>query len=377
MLINRSLVRQIEQLLFKGKAVIILGARQVGKTTLVKQITDKLGKQVAWFDAEEPDVKPLLENKNSQQLKLLFKNAEIVVIDEAQKLTNPGSIIKIIVDHIPQVQVIATGSSSFDLTNKIYEPLTGRAWEFVLPPVSFAEMSENTSVLDEIKNLEQRLIYGYYPEVVVKPDLAKEILKTISTNYLYKDILMWEGIRKPTKIQTLVQALAYQIGNMVSYSELSKMTGLDVKTVEKYLDLLEKSYVVFRLGSFSRNLRSELTKAKKYYFWDLGIRNSVIGNFEPLAKRTDVGQLWENFFIAEKMKNILNRKSDVRLYFWRTHQQKEIDLIEESQSELNVYEIKWNVHKSVKMPKNFSEAYPKAQFNLVNPDNFYEFLLET
>jgi len=377
MFINRSLVRQIEQLLFKGKAVIILGARQVGKTTLVKQITDKLGKQVAWFDAEEPDVKPLLENKNSQQLKLLFKNAEIVVIDEAQKLTNPGSIIKIIVDHIPQVQVIATGSSSFDLTNKIYEPLTGRAWEFVLPPVSFAEMSENTSVLDEIKNLEQRLIYGYYPEVVVKPDLAKEILKTISTNYLYKDILMWEGIRKPTKIQTLVQALAYQIGNMVSYSELSKMTGLDVKTVEKYLDLLEKSYVVFRLGSFSRNLRSELTKAKKYYFWDLGIRNSVIGNFEPLAKRTDVGQLWENFFIAEKMKNILNRKSDVRLYFWRTHQQKEIDLIEESQSELNVYEIKWNVHKSVKMPKNFSEAYPKAQFNLVNPDNFYEFLLET
>jgi uncharacterized protein len=296
------------------------------------------------------------------------------VIDETQRISDIGIKLKLITDQLSDIQLIATGSSSFDLANKINEPLTGRKWEYRLFPLSFQEMVNHHGLLKERRLLSHRLIYGYYPDVVTHSGNEKEILKQLTDSYLYKDILMWENIKKPEKLLKLLQALALQIGNEVSYNELGKLIGLDNQTVEKYIQLLEKTFIIFRLGAFSRNLRKELKKGRKIYFYDNGIRNALIANFSQPELRTDIGGLWENFMISERQKYIHYEDIWVNNYFWRTQDQQEIDYIEENHNLLHAYEIKWNSKTVSKLSKTFSGAYPNHTFSLVNPDNFESFL---
>ena len=252
-----------------------------------------------------------------------------MVIDEAQRIEDIGLRLKLITDQINDVQLIATGSSSFDLANKINEPLTGRKWEYKIYPISFKEMVNHHGLLEEKRMLPHRLIYGYYPEIVNNPGEEKEILKQLSDSYLYKDILMWEQIKKPDKLLKLLQALAFQVGSQVSYNELAQTCGMDSKTVEKYIILLEQTFIIFRLGSFSRNLRNELKNSKKIFFYDNGIRNALIANFSPAETRTDIGALWENFLISERVKALHYSNKWSNYWYWRTKEQKEIDRSEE------------------------------------------------
>jgi predicted AAA+ superfamily ATPase len=283
--------------------------------------------------------------------------------------------LKLITDQMPDVQLVATGSSSFDLANKVNEPLTGRKWEYTMYPLSFGEMVAHHGLLDEKRLIPHRLVYGYYPEVVTHPGEEKEILKQLSDSYLYKDILMWEQIKKPEKLMRLLQALAFQVGSQVSFNELGQMCGLDTKTVEKYIVLLEQTFVIFRLGSFSRNLRNELKNSRKIYFYDNGIRNALIANFSQVESGSDVGALWENFLVSERRKmcsyNNLWRNS----WFWRTRNQKEIDYIEEGDGAIAAYEFKWNPQTKTKKPEQFAKSYPNSTFAVVHLDNVDTFLL--
>ncbi len=371
--IKRKVQSEITNYLFKGKIVIIYGARQTGKTSVVKQIVNESNKKYVWFNADEPDIAELLMKKNSKMLKSIFGDTEIVVIDEAQRIKNIGITLKLIVDTFPEYQIIATGSSSFDLANVINEPLTGRKWEYRLFPFSSEELVEKNGLLDEKRLLEHRLIYGMYPDVVTHSNDSRKILKSLSESYLYKDVLAYEGIRHSSKIVKLLKALSLQIGSEISYNELSQIISLDAKTVEKYIDILEQSFIIFRLHSFNKNLRTELKKSKKVYFLDNGIRNAVISNYSRLENRVDFGQLWENFIISERYKYIMNNDIDAELYFWRTQQQQEIDLIEFSNQKLNAYEIKWNPKNKVKPSKSFTNAYPDSDFYVINNDNYLNF----
>jgi predicted AAA+ superfamily ATPase len=281
---------------------------------------------------------------------------------------------KIIYDTIPNVKVLLSGSSAFELKNKTNEPLTGRKWEYQLFPLSFAEMVNHHGLLEEKRLLEHRMIYGYYPEVVTQTTDAKSVLSQITNSYLYKDILMLENIHKAEKLERLVQALAFQVGHQVSYNELSQICGLDNQTVEKYIDLLEKSFVVFRIPSFSRNIRNELKKSRKIYFYDNGIRNAVIKQYNSLHLRDDVGALWENFLVSERMKYINYNFHYCNRYFWRTHAQQEIDYVEDKDGLLSAFEFKWNPKAKAKLPKAFSTAYPNSEFKTIHRDNFYSFL---
>ena len=299
-MVNRLVFSNIQKKLKGNKAIIVLGPRQVGKTTLLNQLFKT--KDILWLNGDDADTRHLLSNVNASKLKSIIGKNQIIIIDEAQRIENIGVCIKIIVDQIKDVKVIATGSSAFELANKIKEPLTGRKWEFQLYPFSFEEMVNTHGLLTEKRLLENRLIYGYYPEVINNPNDAQAIIKSLADSYLYKDVLTLDRIQKPEKLETLVRALALQVGSEVSYNELSQLCGLDKETVEKYIQLLEKAFVVFRLGSFSRNLRNELKKSRKIYFYDNGIRNAVINQFSPIASRTDVGALWENLIISERVK---------------------------------------------------------------------------
>ncbi len=371
-MIKRLLSKNIKNKLNKNKAIIIIGARQTGKTTLLKSLFT--AKDVLWLDADEQDVRELFMQASSTQFKVLFNKYKIIIVDEAQRINDVGLKFKLITDQLKDKQLIATGSSSFDLTNKLNEPLTGRKWEYMLFPISFAEMVNENGLLEEKRLLHHRLIYGYYPDVVNNPGDEKDILKQLSDSYLYKDILMWQNIKKPDKLVKLLQALALQLGNEVSYNELGRTIGLDNQTIEKYIQLLEKSFVIYRLSSFSRNLRTELKKSQKIYFYDNGIRNALIANFNLPNLRQDIGALWENFIITERIKHTHYNNIWLNKYFWRTHSQQEIDYIEEREGKLFTYEIKWNKNAKAYLPKTFIKSYPNSEFKVINQDNFVDFI---
>lgn len=374
-MITRILENSITGLLGSDKAIIVMGARQVGKSTLLNTLLSSLD-GVMWMNGDDPDIQQLFSQMTSTRIRAILGNSHILVIDEAQRIADIGLRLKLITDQVKGVQVIATGSSSFELANKLNEPLTGRKREFRMFPLTFSEMVAHTNFLEESRMIPHRLVYGYYPEVVSSPGDEPIVLKELADSYLYRDILSLEGIGKPDKLTRLLQALAYQIGSQVSYNEIGRLVGLDSKTVERYIDILEKSYIIFRLGSFSRNLRNELKSSRKIYFWDLGIRNAVIGNLAQVENRTDVGALWENYCIAERMKQLSYKASFARSWFWRTQQQKEIDYLEEEDGHLQAFEFKWNNYKaSTRCPASFASAYPDVPFHVITSQNVDEFIL--
>lgn len=328
------------------------------------------------LNCDEPEVKNMLTEVNTAELRMLIGNNRLLMIDEAQRVSGIGLTLKRITDNFPEVQLLVTGSSSFQLQGELDEPLTGRKYEYRLYPVSTAELMESGGLLSVKQTLEARLIYGSYPDVLNHSDEAKEILMNIASSYLYKDLLALEGIRKPVLLEKLLVALALQMGSEVSYNEIAQTIGSDSKTVEKYIDLLEKCYIVFRLSAFSRNLRTELKKSKKIYFYDNGIRNAVLQNFAPLALRADVGALWENFFISERMKANHYQGRYVKSYFWRTTQQQEIDYVEEEDGAFTAFEMKWNPKKaSASLPSAFMKAYPLRASAIITPDSYLEWLV--
>lgn len=373
-MIDRLLYKSIEDKLFKGKIVVLAGARQVGKTTLLKQILrNKEG--VLWLNGDEMQVQNLFNNASADRLLSEFGNNKIVILDEAQRIKDIGLRLKLIADADCDIQMIATGSSAFELANKVNEPLTGRKWEYQMFPLSFGEMVAHHGKMKEMRMLPKRIVYGYYPEVVTNEGNEIEILKLLTDAYLYKDILSWENIKHPDKLQTLLRALAYQVGSQVSFNELSQMCSLDSKTVERYITLLEQCYIIFRLPSFSRKLRHELKASRKIFFYDNGIRNALIADYTAPEIRQDIGALWENFVVSERIKCNEYYRRWVNRYFWRTTQQQEIDYLEEGGGKLHAYEIKWNPRKKATITKTFMDAYPDTGFKVITPENIAEFLL--
>ena len=375
-MIKRTLETTIQSRLFKNKAIILMGPRQVGKTTLIKTLFNDRD-DILWLNGDEQDVRDLFENISSTRLKAIIGTNKIVVIDEAQRISDIGIKLKLITDQIKDVQLVATGSSSFELANLINEPLTGRKWEYKLLPVSFEEMSNQNGLLEEKRMLQQRMIYGYYPEIVTNPGNEKEILAQLADSYLYRDILTLDKVKKTDKIVRLLQALAFQLGSEVSYNELAQLCGLDSKTVEKYVTLLEQSYIIFRLGSFSSNLRNELRYSRKIYFTDNGIRNAVLGNFTQLESRTDAGALFENFAISERMKLLAYHNPFSHSWFWRTTAKQEIDYIEQIDGKMSAFEFKWNPKKKASAPSMFEKNYPNVPFKVINRDNIEDFVIST
>lgn len=372
-MITRILQATIQSRLFKGKAILIFGPRQSGKSTLVEAILKD--QEVFYQNGDDADVREVLTNTTATKLKAYFGNQKIVFIDEAQRIPNIGLTLKLITDQIKEVQVIATGSSAFELSSQVNEPLTGRKYEFMLFPLSFAEMVENHGLLHEKRLIEHRLIYGYYPEIVSKPGEEKELLKLLADSYLYKDLLMLEQIKKPLLLAKLLKALALQVGGEINYHEIGQTIGSDSKTVDKYIDLLEKTFVVFRVPALNRNVRNEIKKGKKVYFYDCGIRNAIIDNFKPLASRTDTGALWENFLMSERMKYVRYHDISATHYFWRTTQQQEIDLIEETSDKLLALEFKWSKNEKPRFPQTFTANYPTAETKIISPENVEEFIV--
>lgn len=375
-MIRRILTEKIINKLFKKKAIIICGARQTGKTTLTEMIAEKLNLPTLFLNCDEPDVQSMLERPTSTELKRIFGKNKLVVIDEAQRINNFGITAKLIVDQIPDVQLIVSGSSSFDIKNKLNEPLTGRKFEFQLYPFSFDEMVNHSSIIEEKRLLEQRMIFGYYPDIVNNSGDEKLLLTELTTSYLYKDILAIGQLRKPDVLDKLVKALALQIGSEVSLNELSNTIGVDKNTVANYIDLLEKTYVIFSLQSFSKNIRNEIKKSRKIYFWDNGVRNAVINNFNNVDLRVDKGGLWENFVISERLKFLKYSGKRIDSYFWRSYQQQEIDYIEVENDTINGWEIKWNKNQKNKGIKTFKEYYPNSTIAYINNENFIDFLTE-
>lgn len=373
-MIKRLAEKNILEKLKTGKAIIVLGPRQTGKTTLVKKVLNELGDYL-FLNCDNTIVKSQLEQANKQKIRQIIGKKKIVFIDEAQRVNNIGITLKLITDEMPEVQLFVSGSSSLELLSEVSEPLTGRKWEYMLFPVSWQELTEYSGFLDAKMQLENRLIYGMYPEVITSQGEEKDVLLQLTSSYLYKDLLEYKGIRKPDLIIKLLQALAFQVSSEVSFNELANMLGVDKNTVYNYIDLLEKAFIVFRLYPFKRNLRNEISTSRKIYFYDNGIRNSLIANFNPIAFRQDIGALWENFLISERMKFLNYNKIWSNKYFWRTHAQQEIDYLEEREGSLFSYEFKWNPKKQVKPPKSFTSAYPDAKYEVVTPENFDGFLL--
>ena len=375
-MIQRHQLKNIKEQCFKSKIILLLGARQVGKTTMLKQLIKEIEVPSIWFNADEADIYEAFSKAgtSSELLQLIGAQTRMVVIDEAQQIPEIGKKLKLLYDTKPELQIIATGSSAFDLNNQTQEPLTGRKRVFQLFPISYQEIVESSSLLEARRLLESRIIFGSYPEVINNPGKEKDVLLEIANSYLYKDILQLEGIRKSGHIEKLLQALAFQTGSEVNFQELSKTIGnINPATVEKYIDLLEQSYVIFRLPALSRNLRNELKKGKKYYFIDNGIRNILLNNFTTLELRFDKGALWENYLISERYKQNHYYFKSPNTYFWRTHDQAEIDYIEESDGILNAFEIKWKEQK-VKFPESFLHAYPNHNTSLINLQNYEQFI---
>lgn len=373
--VKRLLEDKITERIMPGKAVLLFGARRVGKTVLMRKLVNSYSGRAMMLNGEDFDTLALLENRTIANYRHLLEGIDLLAIDEAQNIPDIGNILKLIVDEIEGVSVLASGSSSFDLLNKTGEPLVGRSTQFLLTPFSQREIVQTETPLETRQNFESRLIYGSYPEVVMLDNFERktDYLRDIVGAYLLKDILAIDGLKNSGKMRDLLRLIAFQLGNEVSYDELGKQLGMSKNTVEKYLDLLEKVFVIYRLGAYSRNLRKEVTKAGKWYFYDNGIRNAIIGNFSPLAIRQDVGALWENYLIGERRKTNFNKGLHNEFYFWRTYDKQEIDLIEESSEHLTALEFKWG-NKAPSVPKVFQEAYPHAEYYVVNRDNYLEFI---
>jgi predicted AAA+ superfamily ATPase len=375
-MITRVLYNDIKNSCFQGKVILLIGSRQVGKTTLLKKLHADFDVPSIWLNVDEADVMQMLSDADtSTKLRnLVGVNTKLVFVDEAQQIKDIGKKLKLMIDTFPEIQFVVTGSSSLDLKNTMAEPLTGRKKEYNLYPISTEELVNHTSVLEQKRLLETRLVFGSYPTVINNYGAEKEILKELVGSYLYKDILQLEGIRKSSVLEKLLQLIAFQVGSEVSYNELANSIGnIDVATVEKYLDLLEKAYVIFKLPALSRNLRNELKKGKKYYFYDNGVRNVIINNFNPINLRQDKGALWENFLMSERMKYIHYHKIFCSQYFWRTHDKAEIDYIEEREGKLFAYEFKWKQGKA-RFPKSFREGYPNHELSEVSTENYFNFV---
>ena len=373
---KRELQKVILEKCFKGKAIVVLGARQVGKTTLLKNIIKEQQNKVLYLNCDEPQTVATLANRNLKELQMLVGANKFVVIDEAQKVDNIGLSLKLMVDNIPDIQIVATGSSAFELRNRLNEPLTGRKFEYQMYSISTKEIYDTLGYIDVKRLLEPRLIYGSYPDILSNMDNPKEILRALTDSYLYKDILASDNLRKPDVLNRLLQALAFQVGSEVSYNELAQTIGSDSRTVERYVELLEKCFIVFRLNGLSRNLRNELKKAKKIYFYDNGVRNAIIQQFYPADIRDDMGALWENFFISERIKHNQYTGHYCNIYFWRTKSQQEIDYIEECDGNMTAFEMKWNPKKSnVKFPSAFLDTYNVKETVVVTPDNYLDWLI--
>lgn len=375
MMIQRTLEQMVRQRLFSGKTILLLGPRQVGKTTLARQLTASFPEQNLWLSGDDPETVQVLRQASLARLKALIGVKTFVVIDEAQRIPGIGITLKLLHDNLPEVQVLATGSSALDLAEQTNEPLTGRKWEYLMLPLSFAEMTVHHGLLNERGLLRHRLVFGSYPEIVNAPGGEREPLNLLSNSYLYKDLFRLEQLKKPALLENIVRALAFQVGNEVSYHELSQLVSASPQTVEKYIDLLEKAYIVFRLPALSRNERNEIRKSRKIYFYDNGVRNAVIGNFSPLESRTDIGPLWENYLVSERRKHIEYARTFARSYFWRTVNQQEIDYVEELDGRFWAYEFKWSPKVKVRFPAAFLEKYPVQQTLVVTPENYDEFLL--
>jgi predicted AAA+ superfamily ATPase len=373
--LKRLLQDRITARIEPNKAVLIFGARRVGKTILMRQLIKDFAGKTMLLNGEDYDTLALLEEQSVANYRHLLEGVDLLAIDEAQNIPAIGSKLKLMVDEIDGIRVIASGSSSFDLLNKAGEPLVGRSIQFYLTPFSQKEIAQVETALETRQNLESRLLYGSYPEVVTMDGFERksDYLRDIVGAYLLKDILAIDGLKNSGKMKELLRLIAFQLGNEVSYDELGKQLGMSKNTVEKYLDLLSKVFVVYRLGAYARNLRKEVTKAGKWYFYDNGIRNAIIGNFSPLSIRQDIGALWENYLIGERIKANYNKGLGKEFYFWRTYDRQEIDLIEESSDSLTALEFKWG-NKKPNIPGIFKETYPKATFDVVSRDNYLKYI---
>lgn len=372
-MIARTHEATVSEKLHRGKAIILVGARQTGKTTLIQRVFHD--REYLFLNGDDPSVRTMLTDANTEQIRRLLGEHRIVFLDEAQRIPGIGLTLKIITDQFKDVQLLVSGSSSFDMTQEVNEPLTGRKWEYTLFPVSWQEFEDHVGYLQAEQQLETRLLYGSYPEIVVSPGEERERLQQLVGSYLYRDILAYAGIRKPEVLDRLLQALAFQVGSEVNYNELAETTGLNKGTVAAYLDILEKGYIVFRLNSFARNLRNEIKRTRKVYYYDNGVRNAVIANFQPLDLRPDKGALWENFLVSERLKYNRYHNTGARMYFWRTRQQQEIDYVEERDGRLTAYEFKWKP-RTAKISSSFLSAY-NAAAHTVHRDNFREFVRQT
>lgn len=371
-MISRKITERIKPRIGSGKAIIVLGPRQVGKTTLIREMLE--GEDYLFYNGDDPQVRQILNAPNTQEIRQLIGTKKIVFIDEAQRIDGIGLTLKIIIDQIPDVQVWVSGSSSFDLNSRISEPLTGRKWSYELYPISWEEYEAHVGYLEGLQDLENRLIYGFYPDVLNHKGSEAEVLQNLVQSYLYKDVLAFADIRKPEILDNLVQALALQLGSEVNYTELSRTLGIDRNTVIKYIDILEKGFVIFRLRSFSKNIRNEIKKSRKIYFYDNGIRNTIIANYDLFKMRIDKGALWENFLVSERKKRNMYKFTMANSYFWRTTQQQEIDYVEEVAQKLYAYEFKWNPKKKAKISKTFLNNYD-AEGAIVHKENFRDFVM--
>jgi len=367
---TRTIENTIKDKINSGKAIVVVGARQVGKTTLLKRILKD--KEYLFLDADDPSTRNLLQNPTTEQIRTFLGDYQYVFLDEAQRIPGIGLTLKIITDQFNEVQLFVSGSSSFDLGNELNEPLTGRKWEYELFPISWEEYENKIGFIKAEQQIENRLLYGFYPEVINNPGKEREILKNLVNSYLYRDILAISGIRKSEVLEKLLQALALQMGQEVNYNELSQLIGINKITIQKYIEILEKGYIVFRLHSFSRNIRNEIKQNRKIYFSDNGIKNMILGNFTQLDLRMDKGALWENFLVSERRKQNLYKDTFAKMYFWRTKQQQEIDFVEENNGQITGFEFKWN-NKKTKFPQNFMETY-NAEEHVIDRNNFREFV---
>jgi uncharacterized protein len=374
--IERTIFHFLDKHINDPKALLILGPRQTGKSTILKEIARRFEQKSLFLNCDEAFTRDSIEAVRSiSEMQILVGDAKLVLIDEAQRVRDIGVLLKIITDFLPKVKLVVSGSSAFELSNIINEPLTGRKWECLLLPFSTQELVKHTSLFEEKSKLHTRLIFGMYPEVVNNSGNEKEVLNELASSYLYKDIFTFQDVRKPDLLPKLLKILATTVGSEISYNYLAQMIGSDHATVQRYLDLLEKTFIIFRLTSFSGNLRTELKKSRKVYFYDNGIRNALLSAFQPVAVRQDMGALWENFMVSERIKSLKHQRIFRNTYFWRTQIQQEIDYLEEYDGRLDSYEFKWNPVKTVRPPKTFMDGYPQATFNAITPENFLEFLL--
>ena len=370
MIFDRTIAGRIKENINGGKAIVIVGARQVGKTTLINEVLKD--EDYLFLDADDPATRTLLESPTTEQIRTLIGAYKFIFLDEAQRIPGIGLTLKIMTDQFKSVQLFVSGSSSFDLGSALNEPLTGRKWEYELFPISWEEYENRIGLAKTEQQIENRLLYGFYPEVINRQGKERETLKNLVNSYLYRDILAFSEIRKPEVLEKLLQALALQTGSQVNYNELAQLIGINKATIQKYIDILEKGYVVFKLNSFNRNIRNELKQSKKIYFYDNGVRNMVIGDFNSLDLRGDRGALWENFLISERRKQHLYKNTFAKMYFWRTKQQQEIDLVEERAGKIEGFEFKWS-DKKVRFPENFRKIY-QTEGQLIHRKNFREFI---